>query len=88
MAIYVIAPKWPYTVDSWVQLDGGSLVLVDMSGPPEENTNGAENVGWDVVWGIAGLENKDHTLTLSRGTTNYAVVDGFMFVHLQCLRGI
>ena len=49
-----------------------------MSGPPIEGTNGGQTVDSNVVWSATGLNNGNHVLVVTRGTTNYAVVDGFM----------
>lgn len=75
--MYYLAPKWPYTVNSYVALDGGSPVLVDMTGPPQESLNGEETVAADVLWSATGLSNGNHQVVVTRGPSTYAVVDGF-----------
>ena len=77
VAVYYLAPKWPYTVDSYVALDGGAPQLVDMTAPPQNSPNGEETVASDVLWSATGLTNGDHRVVVTRGPSGYAVADGF-----------
>jgi len=78
VAVYYLSPKWPYTVNSYVSLDGGPAVLVDMTGPPANSPNGQETIASAPLWGVTGLTNGVHRVVVTIGPSGYAVVDGFM----------
>lgn len=80
VAVDYLAPKWPYTVDSYVSLDGGAPVLVDMTALGTPNIDGHETVQSAALWSATGLQNTIHHLVVTIGTSGYAVVDGFRYV--------
>jgi hypothetical protein len=77
IAVSYLAPKWPYTVDSYVSLDGGPRVLVDMTALGTPNVDGHETVQSAALWSANGLENIVHHVVVTLGPSGYAVVDGF-----------
>ncbi|KAG8842306.1 hypothetical protein FRB91_004272, partial [Serendipita sp. 411] len=84
VAVYYLASLWPYEVNSYVSLDGGPNVLIDMTAPPGTTAPSGVNVGdevvnFDVRWRAEGLENTTHTLTITRGPSTYAISDGFRY---------
>ncbi|KAG8836886.1 hypothetical protein FRB91_011062 [Serendipita sp. 411] len=84
VAVYYLASLWPYQVDTYVSLDGGAPVLVNLTAPsgtvaPSGVTVGEEVVDWGVRWGATGLDNISHTIVVSRGPSGYGIVDGFAY---------
>lgn len=66
VAIYYKSPKWPYTVAAVVQVDGGTPTLIDLQDYSTPDVGeGPETVNTDDVWGVSGLKNRQHTLTIS-----------------------
>jgi len=78
VSVYYLSPKWPYTVDSHISLDGSPAVLVNMTGPPADSPGGQETILWAPLWGETGLTNGLHTVVVTPGPSRYAVVDGFV----------
>lgn len=79
VAVYYLAPKWPYAVDSYIALDGGTPQLVDMTVPatPRDPPNGEESVAYAVLWSATGLSNTAHRVVVTVGAS-FGIVDGFM----------
>ncbi|KAJ6526805.1 hypothetical protein B0H19DRAFT_1197055 [Mycena capillaripes] len=79
VAVYFLSPRWPYTVNIQISLDGGSSNLVSLVDPntSPSATGGSESALSAVVWSEAGLANTSHTLFISYG--NYIVVDGITY---------
>ena len=82
IAIYFVAPLWPYLVNTAVSLDSGPITLIDLVDRSSPNTGqGPETVQYQVVWHATGLANTQHNLLISVGAGQpYAVVDGLMYV--------
>ncbi|KAJ7058890.1 hypothetical protein C8F01DRAFT_990301 [Mycena amicta] len=80
VAVYYLAPRWPYAVSSRISLDGGIAVLVNLTDPSASSTpaGGSESAPWSIAWFAEGLSQGEHTVVVSMG--NYIVVDGFMCV--------
>ncbi|KAG6837293.1 hypothetical protein H0H93_011895 [Arthromyces matolae] len=80
VAVYYMAPLWPYTVNTAVSLDHGPAILLDLVDHSRANTGqGSETVQSQVIWGSEELSNTPHTLVISVGTGQpYAVVDAFI----------
>ena len=82
VAIYFMAPEWPYTVNTVLTLDSDPPVVVSMT---SLNTLPIGSVGPNVVsqvlWGRTGLSNTEHTLVASLAAgARYIVVDALMYV--------
>ncbi|TRM65163.1 hypothetical protein BD626DRAFT_214489 [Schizophyllum amplum] len=80
-AVYLMSPKWPYTVNTAVSVDGGGVTLVDLV---DHNTpsqgGGSETLQSAVVWADTGLDNGEHTLTISvGGGQQFAIVDAIVY---------
>ncbi|KAG8818940.1 hypothetical protein FRC17_010663 [Serendipita sp. 399] len=84
VSVYYLASLWPYSVDSYISLDGGIETLVNLTAPsgtvrPSNVSIGDEVVNYDVRWSATGLENRTHIVTINRGSAGFAIVDGFTF---------
>ncbi|KAF7325205.1 hypothetical protein MKEN_00564700 [Mycena kentingensis (nom. inval.)] len=81
VAVYYLAPRWPYPVDSRVSLDGGAAVVVNLTDPVASTTDagGSESAMWSIAWFAEGLRNTSHRVVVSIGPTGYIVVDGWMY---------
>ena len=68
-------------MDSYVSLDAGPPVYVNLTVPPGVPQDlaaiGDEVVLWSVMWGAQGLSNTTHTVTVTGGPSGFAVVDAF-----------
>lgn len=75
-----MSPLWPYLVNTAVSMDSAPPVLIDLVDHSKPNVGvGPETVQSQVVWGEAGLANKQHTLVISVGAGQpYAIVDALM----------
>ena len=82
IAIYFLAPLWPYRVNTAVSLDYGPITLIDLVDHSSPDTGqGSETIPYQVVWNVTGLTNTQHNLLISVGAGQpYAVVDGLMYV--------
>lgn len=80
VAIYFMSPLWPYLVNTAVSVDSAQPILIDLVDHSKPNVGvGPETVQSKVVWGEAGLANKQHTLVISVGAGQpYAIVDALM----------
>ena len=77
-----MSPKWPYMVNVAVSVDGGEVSLIDLidhDTPTQDG--GSETKDSEVVWARTGLDNAEHTLTVSvGGGQQFAIVDAIMYV--------
>ena len=84
IAIYFLAPLWPYLVNTAVSLDSGPITLIDLvdhTASSPSTAQGPETIQYHVVWNATGLANTHHNLLISVGAGQpYAVVDGLMYV--------
>ncbi|KAF9063325.1 hypothetical protein BDP27DRAFT_241404 [Rhodocollybia butyracea] len=67
VAVYIMAPLWPFAVGAQAGVDGSSPVAIDMqdhthTDPTEQ---APEDVNTTVLWGMEGLTNSSHTLQIS-----------------------
>ncbi|KAK1227178.1 hypothetical protein PQX77_009812 [Marasmius sp. AFHP31] len=81
VAVYYLAPLWPYAVSTSLCLDGTPAKVVNLTDPNANTTDGGpETTGWAVRWSATNLSNTTHTLTVSIPSgALYVVVDGFMY---------
>jgi hypothetical protein len=78
VAVYYLAPKWPFQFDSKITVDKGPSVIVDLTDHNAPiNANGPETVQSAIVWSVTGLTNSLHIVEINLGD-NHGVVDGFM----------
>jgi hypothetical protein len=82
IAVYFLSPLWPYTVNTAVSLDSGSITLIDLVDHSRPSTGqGPETVQSQVVWNATGLTNTQHNLRISVGAGQpFAIVDALMYV--------
>ncbi|KAJ6610523.1 hypothetical protein B0H10DRAFT_1802149 [Mycena sp. CBHHK59/15] len=83
VAVYYLAPRWPYAVNTQLTLDGGSSIIVNLTDPKASTTaaGGSESAGFSVAWSATGLTNTSHTLVASMASTGqFIIVDGFMCI--------
>ncbi|KAK0229205.1 hypothetical protein EDD85DRAFT_776319 [Armillaria nabsnona] len=80
VAVYYLAPLWPYKVDTEVTLDNGPSTTIDLTDTSTKSVgNGSETVMWNVRWSRTGLSNTSHTLRMSMAPSGqYIVVDAIM----------
>ncbi|KAL1746786.1 hypothetical protein HDZ31DRAFT_33320 [Schizophyllum fasciatum] len=80
-AVYYMSPKWPYTVNAAVSVDGGQVTLIDLIDHGSSSQDGGpETTASEVVWARTGLDNGEHTLTISvGGGQQYAIVDAIIY---------
>jgi hypothetical protein len=80
IAIYFFSPLWPYRVNVAISLDSGHsqlVPLVDTSRP--DTGSGPATVASNVVWSSTGLDNIQHTISVSVAPEEpYAIIDGLM----------
>lgn len=83
IAIYFLAPLWPYTVNTAISLDSGPVTLIDLVDHSRPSTSqGPETVQSKVVWNATGLANTQHNLRISVGAGQpYAIVDGLIYTN-------
>jgi len=81
VAVYYLSPKWPYSVNTQLSLDGGPGEVVDLVDHSSPTTGGgAETVAYSAVWGKTGLANTQHQLVASMAPGGqFVVVDGFIY---------
>ncbi|KAJ7149766.1 hypothetical protein C8R43DRAFT_1068136 [Mycena crocata] len=82
VAVYYLAPRWPYPVSTRLALDSGLPISVNLTDPNSSTTpsGGSESAQSSVAWAATGLRNTTHTvvLTLAPGPGGLIIVDGFM----------
>ncbi|KAJ6526728.1 hypothetical protein B0H19DRAFT_1084314 [Mycena capillaripes] len=78
VAVYYMAPRWPYWVTTRLSLDDAASDLVNLTDPTAatEAVGRPETVAYSILWSGTGLENKQHTFIATLG--NYIIMDGFM----------
>ncbi|KAK6996672.1 hypothetical protein R3P38DRAFT_2565214, partial [Favolaschia claudopus] len=78
VAVYYLAPRWPYFVSTRVGLNGLAPDLVNLTDPdaPTKPWGARETTKYSVLWSAKNLDNTQHTVRVSFG--NFIVVDGFM----------
>ncbi|KAJ7191287.1 hypothetical protein GGX14DRAFT_528874 [Mycena pura] len=88
VAVYYLAPLWPYAVNTQLRLDRDPPVVVNLTDPnstPE--IDGSESAMSSVVWSATGLANTTHQLLLSMASTGqFIIADGLTCDILWILR--
>ncbi|KAJ6477871.1 hypothetical protein C8R47DRAFT_643779 [Mycena vitilis] len=82
VAVFYVAPRWPYTVNTQLSLDGAAPVVVDLTDPIASKTalGGSESALSSVAWSQEDLSNTTHTLVLTMASTGqFIIADGFIF---------
>ena len=83
VSFYVLAPKWPYKVMSYIRIDNRSEhLMVDMQDyhPPDVNPGPTPTIGYSVVASWIGTASEEHTLWI-KSADSYGIVDALMQVH-------
>ncbi|KAJ7614513.1 hypothetical protein FB45DRAFT_758475 [Roridomyces roridus] len=94
VAVYYLAPRWPYTVTTVITLDDGQSVLVNLTDPYATPTppGGSESAEFSVAWSAMGLSNTTHSVVLSMSPVaangGFIISDGFMCVFVSLSRDI
>ncbi|KAJ7640396.1 hypothetical protein DFH06DRAFT_1215877 [Mycena polygramma] len=79
VAVYVVYPPWPHEMSVTATLDSNSPTFLTI--PAGSGESSADTGVSAPVWGVSGLPNTEHTLTISRpGGPVY--VDAFMYTTL------
>ncbi|KAJ6516793.1 hypothetical protein C8R47DRAFT_1088368 [Mycena vitilis] len=79
VAVYVVYPPWPHEMSITATLDSNSPTFVTVpAGSGESSTDTGVSAP---VWGVSGLPNAEHTLTIRR-TGGPVYVDAFMYTTL------
>jgi len=82
VAVYYVVPRWPYSVNTSLSLDGGSAVVVNLTDPNASTTSegGSESAQYSVAWSATGLSNTTHKLVLTMAPGGDVIVtDGFIY---------
>ncbi|KAF7324483.1 hypothetical protein MKEN_00489000 [Mycena kentingensis (nom. inval.)] len=82
VAVYFLAPLWPYSVTTQISLNGGVAEVLNLTDPlaSTTSTGGSESALSAPVWSKTGLKNTSHTVVVSMGPAKDGiVVDGFMY---------
>jgi len=79
VAIYYMAPKWPFAVTTLLTVDSDPPVVVTMTSPSSVNPGGPNTVS-QVLWGRTGLSNTEHTIVMSLVPGDeFVLVDALMY---------
>ncbi|KAF8828061.1 hypothetical protein F5879DRAFT_38355 [Lentinula edodes] len=80
IAVYIMAPLWPYAVGAQAGVDGSSPVSIDMQDHTHTSDGGSEDVASAVLWGMDGLSNSSHTLQISFwDSEEYIALDAIIY---------
>ncbi|KAJ7584999.1 hypothetical protein C8J56DRAFT_862607 [Mycena floridula] len=80
VAIYYLAPLWPYPVGAQVAVDSASSILVDMQDYSRSSPDGPETVASAPIFQLTGLKNEPHTLKISfPSEKQYLALDGLIY---------
>jgi len=78
-----MSPLWPYLVNTAVSLDSSTPVLLDLTDHTRQADQGPETVPSQIIWGVSGLSNAQHSLVMSVGSGQpYGIVDALMYDRL------
>ncbi|KAJ6558208.1 hypothetical protein B0H19DRAFT_1261742 [Mycena capillaripes] len=82
VAVYLVYPPWPHEMTITATLDSDAPIFLTIPARSGESSVSRPEVdGSRPVWGLSGLQNTEHTLTISRqGGGVY--VDAFMYTAL------
>ncbi|CAK5274394.1 unnamed protein product [Mycena citricolor] len=82
VAVYYLAPRWPYAVSTRLSLDNGIATLVNLTDPDASTTppGGSESTFSSVAWSAFNLSNSTHSVVATVGIEGFIIVDGFMQV--------
>ena len=81
LSFYVLAPKWPYKVTSYIQIDGDTIpLLVDMQ-DYHSDVDVGPTIAYSVVASWIGTVSEEHTLRIS-SANSYGIVDAIMQVFM------
>ncbi|KAF5363282.1 hypothetical protein D9756_000050 [Leucocoprinus leucothites] len=84
VAVYFMAPLWPYAVGSQVQLDNQPPVALNLAEPNPTVSTDQETVRSAVVWSSGPITNGVHTLTVTKNPNlPYIVVDAIIYTELD-----
>jgi hypothetical protein len=79
VAIYYLAPLWPYTVNTLVTLDSNQSFVVNLTDSLSGTVGESEDEPATVLWSLTGLTNTQHTLVASMWDEGiYVVMDALM----------
>jgi hypothetical protein len=79
IAIYYLAPLWPYTVNTLITLDSNQSFLVNLTGSLNGTIGDPEDEPATVLWSLTGLTNTQHTVVASMWDEGiYVVMDALM----------
>ncbi|KAJ7666903.1 hypothetical protein DFH06DRAFT_1322881 [Mycena polygramma] len=79
VAVYVVYPPWPHEMSIAATLDSNSPAFLTV--PAGSGESSADTSVSAPVWGVSGLPNTEHTLTISR-PRGPVYVDAFMYTTL------
>jgi hypothetical protein len=81
VAVYYMSPLWPFSIGVVIDLDAEGSFPVDLQdySRPTAPDDSPETVKSKPVWGVTGLKNGSHQVTVSMGQDSpFVVVDAFM----------
>jgi hypothetical protein len=75
VAVYLVYPPWPHEMTLTATLDSNPPVFLTL---PVQSSFYPDADSSAPVWGLSGLPNTEHSLTISRHDGVSVYVDGFM----------
>ncbi|KAJ7854315.1 hypothetical protein B0H14DRAFT_3449723 [Mycena olivaceomarginata] len=76
VAVYLVYPPWPHEMTLTATLDSNPPVFLTL---PVQSSFYPDADSSAPVWGLSGLPNTEHSLTISRHDGVSVYVDGFMY---------
>ncbi|KAF7361454.1 hypothetical protein MSAN_01178500 [Mycena sanguinolenta] len=82
VAVYLVYPPWPHEMTLSATLDSNPPVFLTLPVRSDETLH-SDTKSSSPVWGLSGLPNTEHTLTIGRPDDGSLYVDAFMYTALQ-----
>ncbi|KAJ7471971.1 hypothetical protein FB451DRAFT_311995 [Mycena latifolia] len=83
VAVYLVYPPWPHEMTITAALDSNLPITLTIPARSEGDTDDLDvGASSAPVWGVSGLQNTEHTLTIGREEPGGVYVDAFMYTAL------
>ncbi|KAJ7235097.1 hypothetical protein B0H12DRAFT_151483 [Mycena haematopus] len=84
VAVYLVYPPWPHEMTLSATLDSNPSVFLTLPIQSDETSVQPDTQSSSPVWGLSGLPNREHTLTISRPGDGGLYFDAFMYTAVLC----